>query len=63
MVLFFSLEQKKILSNFFANMAVLFFGATMVSPSLAGLTSWVLLTKHVIVGILFLLMAIKILER
>ncbi|OGK16412.1 hypothetical protein A2774_03070 [Candidatus Roizmanbacteria bacterium RIFCSPHIGHO2_01_FULL_39_12c] len=57
-----SLDQKKSLSQFFSNMAVLFFGAALISPAVVNFLSVIELIKYLIVGILFLLMSLKVLN-
>lgn len=56
-------EQRKILASFFSNMAVLYFGAALVSPLANGFYSVLGLTKNIINGILLLILSLRLIEE
>ncbi|MEK7472408.1 MAG: hypothetical protein AAB625_00025 [Patescibacteria group bacterium] len=56
-------EQRKILSSFFSNISVLFFGAAFVTPTVTGLYSALVIFKHIIAGIMFLMVSLKVIGK
>ncbi len=59
----FSWEQRKVLASFFSNMAVLFFGAALVSAVISGIFSVINLTANLVNGIVLLRVSIKLVEE
>lgn len=62
-MIWLQLEQRKVLASFFSNMAVLFFGAALVSPVIVGVYSVVGLTTNLLNGIVMMFLSIKLVEE
>ena len=51
------------LASFFSNLAVLFFGAAMISPVISGVYSVINLTANLANGIVLLWLSLKLIEE